>query len=128
MLTVISISNGSYGAGILNDIVSPMVLAPLKVVIFLVIFIVLTILLNIIANLSQVINKIPLISKANTSLGALLGLAEAAVTLLIICIVMRLLITMCGGSLVFINDATIDRTFIFKHLYSLDPLRLMNIE
>ena len=83
--------------------------------------------LNIIASLTKIVNRIPVAGTANRIIGAVLGIAEGLIVLLIICLVMKFLITVCGNSLVFINEQTVGKTFIFRYLYALDPLKLAGI-
>lgn len=127
VVSIITVANETYSDRIMNDIITPMVLTPLKIIIFLVIFTLVVVLLNIIANASKVINRIPIVSSVNGVLGALLGLIEAVVVLAVICMVIKFLIAMCGENLVFINTPTIEKTFIFRYIYSFDPLRLIGI-
>ena len=127
VVSIITIAGESYGDRIMNDIITPMVLTPLKIIIFLVIFTLVIILLNIIASASKIINRIPIVSSVNGVLGAVLGLIEAVVVLIVICTAMKFLISVCGENLVFINDPTIDKTFIFRYIYSFDPLKLLGI-
>lgn len=127
VVSIITVANESYGDRIMNDIITPMVLTPLKIILFLLIFTVVVVILNIIASASKVINRIPIVSSVNGVLGALLGLFEAIIALIVICMVMKFLISLCGEGLVFINHPTIDKTFIFRYIYAFDPLKLMGI-
>jgi len=118
-------AGGTLGERIMDDIVEPTVLLPLKVIVFLILFSLVALILNLIANASKIINKIPIISSVNGVLGAVLGAAEAAIALVVICMLIRLVISIWGNSLVFINETTIERTLIFRHIYSFDPLSLI---
>lgn len=125
VLSVIYSGSSGIGSGILSDVIDPIVLVPLKIIVFLVIFAVLMLILNIIAQAAKLINKIPVISSVNELLGAVLGFAEAVIVLMIICFVVRFIIS-ASDSLVFLNEQTIEKTFIFKHIYNLDPLKLLS--
>ncbi len=124
-VSIITMAGGTLGERIMDDIVEPMVLIPLKVIVFILVFSIVALLLNIIANASKLINKIPIISSVNGVIGAVLGVAEAAIALIVICMLIRLVISIWGNSLVFINETTIARTLIFRHIYSFDPLTLL---
>ena len=125
IVTILSASGGTPKDMIVNNVVTPTVIVPLKVVVFILIFTVVSLLLNIIASLSKVINRIPIISSVNGVLGAVLGLVEGLIVLFIICAVIKFLIAVCGDGLVFLNMPTIEKTVVFRHLYSFDPLGLL---
>ena len=125
IVSMITMAGGTLGERIMDDIVEPTVLLPLKVIVFLILFSLVALILNLIANASKIINKIPIISSVNGVLGAVLGAAEAAIALVVICMLIRLVISIWGNSLVFINETTIERTLIFRHIYSFDPLSLI---
>ncbi|MBQ9484019.1 MAG: CvpA family protein [Ruminiclostridium sp.] len=125
IVSMITMAGGTLGERIMDDIVSPMVMIPLKVIVFIIIFSLVSLILNLIANASKVINKIPIISSVNGIVGAVLGVAEAAIALIVICMLIRLVIAIWGNSLVFINETTIEKTLIFRHIYSFDPLTLI---
>lgn len=116
---------GTIGDRLMNDIIEPTVMIPLKAVVFCVIFAVVSLILSILANISKVINKVPIISSVNGVLGALLGLLEAGVILILVCMITRLIISLTDDSLVFLNEITIEKTYIFRHLYAFDPLTLL---
>lgn len=124
VITMISAATADYGATIMDNIVTPMVLPPLKIIVFLLIFAAVALILTLIANVSKIINHIPVISSANGIIGAILGLVEAVIVLLIMCLVLKFLITVCADQLVFINSTTVEKTFIFRHIYALDPMSL----
>ena len=125
IVTILAASGSTPEEKIMNDVVTPAVLVPLKVAVFILIFTVVALLLNIIAGISKVINRIPIVSSVNGVLGAVLGLAEGLIVLFVICAVMKFLIAVCGDSIVFINEPTIEKTVVFRYLYSFDPLGLL---
>lgn len=127
VLSVIYVQNGKFGSVIMDNIVNPIVLIPLKVLVFILLFIIIVSLLNLIAKASRIINKIPVIASLNELLGAVLSLAEALIILIVICTVIKLVISVGGDSLVFLNEATIDKTILFKTLYYFDPLRILGV-
>ncbi|MBO6301358.1 MAG: CvpA family protein [Ruminiclostridium sp.] len=127
VVSIVTVGSGTLGERVMDDVITPTVMVPLRAVVFCLIFALVMLILGIIANASKVINRIPIVSEVNGVLGAVLGILEAAVVILLICIIMRLLISICGGQLVFINDATIERTFVFKYLYRIDVLKLLNL-
>lgn len=127
VLSVIYVQNGKFGSIIMDNIVNPIVLIPLKVVIFILLFIIIVSVLNLIAKASRIINKIPVVASLNELLGAVLSLAEALIVLIVICTAIKLVISVGGDSLVFLNENTIDKTFLFKTLYYFDPLEILSV-
>ena len=51
-------------------------------------------------------------------LGTLLGLVQAAMVLILLTLVVRLLVLLGGGEIWMFNKESIDRTYIFKYLYN----------
>lgn len=127
VLSVIYVDNGNFGEVIVDNIVDPFILIPMKVLIFVLLFIIVVSLLNLIAKAAKIINKIPVIASLNELLGAVLSLAEALIIMIVICTVIRFIISIGGDSLIFLNEATIDKTILFKVLYSFDPLKIMSV-
>ncbi|MBO6232007.1 MAG: CvpA family protein [Ruminiclostridium sp.] len=125
VVSIITMAGGTVGERIMDDVITPTVMFPLKAVVFFLIFAIVVLILSLIANASKIINKIPIVSSVNGVVGAVLGLAEALITLMLICVVIRFVISVWGNSLVFINEQTISRTFLFRHLYAFDPLTLL---
>lgn len=125
ILSVTNAGYGNHGKAILADIIDPIVIVPLRIVLFLVIFTVVAIALEALANASKIINRIPLISSANEVLGGILGLVKSAIIIFVICIGIEFLISVTGDSLVFINTGTIQETIFFKHIYNLDLINLL---
>ena len=123
-VSIITAAGGTLGSRVMNDIVEPTVMLPLKALVFVGLFAAVMLILGIVAAIAKLVNKIPVVSSVNGTVGALLGLAEALIILVLTCVMLKLLIAFCGSSLVFINEATIERTFVFKYLYSFDPFSL----
>lgn len=125
VVSILTAADQTFGDRIMDDIITPTVMIPLKAIVFCVLFAVVVAILSIIANAAKLINKIPIVSSVNGVLGATLGLLEAIISILLICVIIKLLIAMCGDSLVFLNSNTIDKTFLFRYFYAFDPLSLL---
>ena len=125
MVSILTVADQTFGDRIMDDIITPTVMIPLRAIMFCILFALVMLILGLIANATKVINKIPVVSSVNGVLGALLGLVEGLVIIFLLCIIIKLLISLCGDSLVFLNRNTIDRTYLFRHLYSFDPLALI---
>ena len=127
VVSILTAADQTFGDRIMDDIITPTVMIPLKAIVFCLLFAIVAALLGIIANAAKIINKIPVVSSVNGVLGALLGLIEAIIIILLICVIVKLLAALCGDSLVFLNSNTIDRTFLFRYFYAFDPLSLIGM-
>lgn len=125
VLSVTDMGYENHGRAVLANIIDPIVIVPLRIVLFLIIFTVVAVALEALANASKIINRIPVISSANEALGGILGLVKSAVIILVICISIQFLISVTGDSLVFINTGTIQETIFFEHIYNLDLVNLL---
>lgn len=117
VLCIVDVDTGSFSRSLLDNVVKPVFLVPLRALIFIVLFVIILVLLNVIARAMKVVNKIPFIGGINSLLGAVFGVLEAAVVILLVCIGIQVLVTITDNSLVFLNTMTVDKTFIFKNIY-----------
>ena len=125
VLSVIDFSYETRSEAILSNIVDPIIVTPLRIVLFLLIFTIAAIVLEAIANATKIINHIPVLSSVNEFIGGALGLIKAILILLIICIAVQFLISVTNDSLVFINTYTIDKTLFFKYIYNFDLINFI---
>ncbi|MCL2633217.1 MAG: CvpA family protein [Oscillospiraceae bacterium] len=124
LLTTVIKSDSQTLAETVNDnIVKPVLVVPVRVVVFSIIFAVLNIGVAIAVKSLKLINRIPVIGKINTFGGAVLGVLEATVVVFLVCIGIRLLITITGDNIIFLNTMTVNETFIFKHIYYMEFLK-----
>jgi hypothetical protein len=121
---IIMMSDGSATAksAIINGIIEPNFKMAAQTIVFAVIFILVSVALGIIAAALKIVNKIPLLGSMNAFAGAVAGLLEGIITVFVICIAVRLIISLSGGNVMFFNEVTIDSTYIFKVFYNLDYL------
>lgn len=85
--------------------------------VFLVVFSVIMVFAALIANSTQYTLFFNISAVKDHILGAMLGLIEAAVMLVLLTFAVRLLVLLFGGNLLCFNDETIEGTRIFKFLY-----------
>ncbi len=90
------------------------------------IFIVVSLVLGLIAAVTKLVNKIPVIGGVNGFLGGCAGLVKGLLTVFIVCILVRLVVSLTGGSVVLFNDAAIDSTYIFRFFYNFDFLNFLS--
>ena len=117
VLSILSAETDDFARAITEDMVKPILLVPMKALIFIILFVIITIILNIVAKLLKLVNKIPLIGNVNKLLGAVAGAAEAIIVIFLVCIFVQVIIVLSGNELIFLNTMTIDETFIFKKIY-----------
>lgn len=125
---VLSVTDFSYATrseAILANIIDPIIITPMRIILFLLIFIIVSFVLELIANGTKIINEIPVLSSVNEFIGGTLGLIKSVFILCIICIAIQLLISITNDSLVFINTYTIDKTLFFKYIYNFDLINFI---
>lgn len=118
-------TNDTIRNTVVDGIIEPNFIIVIRTIVFIMIFSVVAIVLNIVANLTKVINKIPVIGKANALAGGLAGVCEGIVAVLVVCVVTRFIVTMSGGSVMLFNRAVIDSTIVFKYIYDVDILNFL---
>lgn len=123
-LTMIETKDSIKGA-VIDGIIEPNCLIIIRTAAFILIFSVVTIVIGIVANLTKAINKIPVIGKANALAGALAGLCEGVIAVFVICLVVRFIVSQCGGNVILFNQTAIDSTLIFKRVYEVDFLNFL---
>ncbi len=126
VLSAIDFTYDTRSEAIIANIIDPIIIAPLRIILFLVIFTIVAVILEAISNASKLINHIPLLSSINEFLGGALGFIKSIIILFIICIGVQFLISLTGDSLVFINTYTIEKTLFFKYVYNFDLINFLN--
>lgn len=117
VLSILSSDTDDFARAITDDMVKPILLVPMRALIFIVLFVIITIILNVVAKILKLVNKIPLIGAANKLLGAVAGVAEAVIVIFLVCIFIQVIVVLSGNELIFLNTMTIDETFIFRKIY-----------
>lgn len=123
-LTMIETKDTIRGS-IVDGIIAPNCVIILRTVAFILIFSIVSIALGVIANFTKVINKIPVIGKANALAGGLAGLCEGIVVICVVCLVTRFIVSLCGGNVILFNQTAIDSTYLFKRIYEVDFLNFL---
>lgn len=126
VISILDADTDDFAGAITDNIVKPVVLVPMRALIFLILFVIILIVLGLAAKLMKGINKIPLIGGINKILGAAAGLIQGAVVIFLICIFIQVVIALSGNELIFLNTMTIDETFVFKKIYNFEFLDLIS--
>lgn len=124
---VIKMTDGSASVkdAIINGIIEPYFKMAANTIIFIVIFLVVSVLLGVIAAALKAVNKIPVLGGFNAFAGGIAGLLEGFITVFIICIGVRLLVSLSGGNIMFFNEMTINSTLLFDIFYDFDFLNFL---
>ena len=112
-------SSGNPGKAVLDNVAKPVVLVPLRTIIFVVLFILIFIILSI-------VNKLPLIGKLNSLLGGVAGLLQGLVIVFIVVIIAHMAVELTNNTLIFLNDMTINKSFAFSKIYNFSFLDFLN--
>ncbi|MGN0648947.1 MAG: CvpA family protein [Oscillospiraceae bacterium] len=115
-------AGASVQEAVVEKIIAPQVISTVQTIAFMLIFIVVSAVLGIAAHLLKVVNKIPILGGANAVLGGITGLLEAVLSLMIICLVLRLIISLSDGGIILLNSAAINDTYFFRYFYHMELL------
>ncbi|MCL2696615.1 MAG: hypothetical protein FWE74_00880 [Oscillospiraceae bacterium] len=120
MVTIIESGKNGITAALVDNLIGPVIVIPLRTLIFFILFAIICIVTSFFVKKLAIINRIPLVGGINSILGGVTGLLKSAVIIFLVCISLNILITITGNNIIFINTMTIDETFIFKHVYNFD--------
>lgn len=123
-LTMIETKNNIKDS-VMDGIVAPNCIIVIRTIAFILIFAIVSILAGVIANLTKVINKVPVIGKANAIAGGIAGLCEGLVAVFVVCLITRFIVSLSGGDVILFNQTAIDSTFVFKRFYEFDFLNFL---
>lgn len=107
---------------ITDDIIRPILLVPMRTLIFVIIFVIIIIIVNLIARLFRTVNHIPVIGGINKFFGAAAGFVQGAIVIFLVCIFVQFTVSLTDNEIIFLNTMTIDETYLFKHIYYFDFL------
>ena len=102
----------------ISDLIIPVVKSAIKLCVSLILFVLLMIVVRFLAIAVNKIFDVPLLRTLNQTLGALLGVIRALLTVCILVLIVRLCMNISGNEFLIFNNETIDSTFIFKFFYN----------
>lgn len=105
---------------IMEGIIEPNCINIIRTILFIILFVIAMIILNLIIKLAGLLNKVPVIGTANAFLGGAAGFCEGAALVLIICIITRFIVSLCGADVILFNETAIESTFLFKYIYNMN--------
>ncbi len=126
VILIMQESSVSAREAIINGIVEPCCRIAVQTIAFAVIFIVVSIVLSLLARMLEFVNKIPIIGGINSFCGGVVGIAQGLLTVCIICLAVRMITVLTGGTVMFFNNSAINSTFLFKIFYEFDFLNFIS--
>lgn len=110
---------------VVDGIIKPCYTVAVKTLLFFVIFFVVVIVLNLLSKLLKFVNKIPVIGGVNVVCGGAVGLIQGVFIVFVICLLVRVIVVLSGGNIIFFNNAVIDNTYVFDFFYNFDMLNFI---
>ncbi len=126
ILLIMQTANVNLRDAVIDGIVRPCFNVTVQTIVFAVIFFAVVIILNLVAKLLQFVNKIPVLGGFNAVCGGLLGLVQGLLTICVTCLLVRVIVVMSGGNIIFFNNAVIDSTMVFHYFYDFEFLNFIS--
>lgn len=102
-----------------SEIVRPVMLTTVKNVIFFITFTVVCIIISVLLRAVKIIRKIEAIKKPDSFFGGVLGFIYSVLTIMAISLLCSIFIKLTANENSVLNTDVIEKTYIFKHAYSL---------
>ena len=112
-------SSDSLAEMVSDNLVKPAVMVPIRALFFALLYALTGVLIAFIARKAELVNSLPIVGRVNAVLGGVVGIGQAAIAIFLVCIIVKVIITLTGNSVIFLNTMTIDETFVFRHVYNL---------
>ncbi len=119
-------TNSNVKTAVMDNMVRPGCVTVIRTIAFSLIFVVALAVMRLIIHAAKLIDKIPVLNKANSLLGGALGAAMGFVIVCLVCIITRLIVSAGGGDVMLFNETTINATAVFKKLYYADFLKFLS--
>ncbi len=111
----------TIATSVVDQVIGPIMTMMIQSIVFLVLFIGLCILVKFVAKAMKIIDKLPIIGKANATLGLVMGLVQAVIFLFVFTCVVSLIIQLSGNRWDAVNNEIVGNTAVFKVIYNLNP-------
>ncbi len=102
-----------------SEIVRPVMLTTVKNVIFFITFTVICIIISVLLRAVKIIRKIEAIKKPDSFFGGVLGFIYSVLTIMAISLLCSIFIKLTANENSVLNTGVIEKTYIFKHAYSM---------
>lgn len=109
-----------------QNFIRPIVIYIIKMAIFFVVFLIIMILVKMVSKSFENNDSLPSLAIASDRLlGAILGIAEGMILVILASVVVKLFVYSSGGTSELLNDEVIQSTKLFKTIYNLDVLKML---
>ena len=113
---------GDAATVLVDRMIAPLCVMVLQVIVFIVLFLLLSVAVRLLAGvLDKVFSSIPLVRELNTALGAVTGLANGALWVLVLTAALQLYMTMTGASSA-VTAADLEQTWLTGWVMQINPL------
>lgn len=102
-----------------SEIVRPVMLTTVKNVLFFITFTVICIIISVLLRAVKIIRKIEAIKKPDSFFGGVLGFIYSVLTIMAISLLCSIFIKLTANENSVLNTGVIEKTYIFKHAYSM---------
>lgn len=102
-----------------SEIVRPVMLTTVKNVLFFITFTVVCIIISVLLRAVKIIRKIEAIKKPDSFFGGVLGFIYSVLTIMAISLLCSIFIKLTANENSVLNTGVIEKTYIFKHAYSM---------
>ena len=104
------------------DLAAPLVINFSRLILTVLLFIVVLMLMRMLAHAVGTVFRLPLLRQLNEFLGAAFGFCSGAVTALLLCLLLQLVVPMMPGGLFGITRADLESSFIYGSIYKNNPV------
>ena len=119
LLSIMNTDSDNLESAINEHLVRPVLIVPFRALVFAIIFAAISVVVSIVANSMQAVNSIPIFGRVNSFLGSILGVVQATVIIFMVCIGVRIIISLTADNIIFLNTMTINETLLFRHIYDI---------
>ncbi|MFA5657749.1 MAG: CvpA family protein [Oscillospiraceae bacterium] len=109
--------NDERAKEITEILLMPFAVTVIRFIVFMLVFAVLMVIFRFISELFRKFYLIPIAGQINTLFGAVLGFGQGLFIIFVVTLVIKIIIAIAGNDLMVINEATIEKTKLFKIIY-----------
>jgi len=105
-----------------KHVIRGIIVSIVRMAVFILAFVILAVVVKALSKILKIVDHIPLVNSVNSLLGGVIGVIQGAMSVYVIALGVRLLISIGGNSMIFFNKTTIDMTYLFSFFYNLNIL------
>lgn len=111
-------ASGKAAEDICNVVVRPLAINVIKLILFILVYMIVRVAVGLVGKLLKCVNSIPIAGTANKLFGGIVGFVQGTVTVFLIALIMKVIISISSAEMLFINTETINKTHIFRIFYN----------